>query len=252
MLELIEITARFDGVTALSEVSFSLGEGEFLGLIGPNGAGKTTTLNAISRLYEPASGDIRLGGESLLHRAPHEVIRAGIVRTFQNLALCPRLSVEDNVMLGGLWRSDCGALSYWFGTPRSRAAARQFRAIARDAMAAIGIGHLAHSPVASLSYGARRRVELARCLCAQPRLMLLDEPASGLTDDEASDLVELLKGLRNSHGLSLIVIEHHLDVVMALSDRVVVLDGGKVIAQGPPDEVSRDPHVVEAYLGAGA
>lgn len=152
MLELIEITARFDGVTALSEVSFSLGEGEFLGLIGPNGAGKTTTLNAISRLYEPASGDIRLGGESLLHRAPHEVIRAGIVRTFQNLALCPRLSVEDNVMLGGLWRSDCGALSYWFGTSRlpalPHASFEPLRATPwRRSASAIP----AHSPVASLS-----------------------------------------------------------------------------------------------------
>ncbi len=252
MLRVSGISAKFGGVTALNDVSFGLEQGEFLGLIGPNGAGKTTVLNAISRLCPLTDGEIAFEGVSLLPLRPHEIIRHGIVRTYQNMALCPSITVLANVMLGGLWRHPSAPLAEWFGTPAAR---RRAAAVERDAFAAIqavDIAEAAPLRVDSLSHGMRRKVELARALCAQPRLILLDEPASGLSDAETSELVGLMQRLRGSHGLTMIVIEHDMDVVMALSDRIVVLDGGRVIADDTPDAIAVNPVVLEAYLGEPA
>ncbi|TAK82085.1 MAG: ABC transporter ATP-binding protein [Betaproteobacteria bacterium] len=252
MLEVKGITAIFGGVTALSAVSFGVEQGEFLGLIGPNGAGKTTVLNAISRLSTLADGDIEFEGASLLPMRPHEIIRRGIVRTYQNMALCPTMSVLANVMLGGLWRRPSSAFAEWLGTPAARQRSTEVERDAIEAMRAVGIVDAALARVDSLAHGMRRKVELARALCAHPRLILLDEPASGLSDQEAEELVALIRRFRSSLGLTMIVIEHHMDVVMALSDRIVVLDGGRVIAEGIPSAVAANPAVLEAYLGQPA
>ncbi len=252
MLRVSGISARFGGVTALSDVSFGLNQGEFLGLIGPNGAGKTTVLNAISRLCSLADGEIAFDGASLLSLRPHEIIRRGIVRTYQNMALCPPMSVLANVMLGGLWRHPSAPLAEWLGTPAARRRAATVERDAFEAMRAVGIAEAAALRVDSLPHGMRRKVELARALCAHPRLVLLDEPVSGLSDAETAELVALLQRLRGSHGLTMIVIEHHMDVVMALSDRIVVLDGGRVIADDTPEAIAVDPVVLEAYLGEPA
>lgn len=249
LLQVGGLSVRFGGVQALSNVTFSVGIGNFVGLIGPNGAGKTTVLNIISRLYEPSAGAIRFEGVDLLSRPGHGVIDLGIVRTFQNIALCPGMSVRSNVTLGGYHRVRCGPVAEWLQLPSARAAARALSEQADYAMGLVGIEKESEADVGSLSHGTKRKVELARALCARPKLLMLDEPASGLTDEEAFELVDLLKDLRSRLGLTVIVIEHHLDVVLALSDRLVVMDMGRVIADGPPDQVTNEPAVVEAYIG---
>jgi ABC-type branched-subunit amino acid transport system ATPase component len=244
------LSVNFGGVLALSDVSFSVARGDFIGLIGPNGAGKTTVLNIISRFYRPSHGKITFDGADLLAQRAHEIIGLGISRTFQNLALCPSLSVRRNVMMGGFAKRRCAFSVEWLQLPAARAAATRLGEQADEAIALIGLESLSDAPVGTLSHGSKRKVELARALCAQPTLLMLDEPASGLTDEEMADLVALLTRLRRTLGLTIIVIEHHLDVVLALSDRLIVLDMGRVIAAGDPDRVTNDPAVLEAYLGS--
>lgn len=249
LLKLDGVGVRFGGVQALSDVTFSVRSGEFVGLIGPNGAGKTTVLNIISRLYQPSAGAIRFSGKNLLSHPAYSIIALGIARTFQNIALCPGMSVRRNVILGGYHRARRSAIAEWLQLPSSRSAARQLYEQADQAIALVGLVEQADAEVGSLSHGTKRKVELARALCARPKLLMLDEPASGLTDDESLELVDLLKELRRRLDLTVIVIEHHLDVVLALSDRLVVMDMGRVIADGPPDRVTNEPAVIEAYIG---
>jgi branched-chain amino acid transport system ATP-binding protein len=249
LLDVSGLTVRFGGVTALHDATFTVGDGSVCGLIGPNGAGKTTLFNCISRLAEPAAGSIRFDGTELLDKRAHEIAALGIARTFQHLALVPALSVRENVMLGAHHRHRSGFAAAALRLPGIGREERAMRTDADEALERVGLHAFAERPVAGLAYGQLKRVELARALCERPRLLMLDEPASGLSHGEVDELVDLLAGLGD---LTLLIVEHHMGMVMRVCDQLVVLDFGQVIASGGPEEVQRDERVVEAYLGAPA
>jgi len=249
LLRVHDVRVRFGGIVALDGVSFSVAPGRLVGLIGPNGAGKTTLFNCVSRLYECDSGEIAFDGAPLLAAARHEVAARGIGRTFQNLALFRSMSVLDNVMVGHHSRTRGGFLANALRLP---SAVREDRAAHDKAQSLIGVlGLEAHAatPVAELPFGTQKRVELARALAAEPKLLLLDEPASGLNHEEVEALGTLVQDLRNRFSLTVLLVEHHMGLVMRISDRVVALNFGRVVAEGTPDEVRRHPDVISAYLG---
>jgi branched-chain amino acid transport system ATP-binding protein len=251
LLEVTGIEVRFGGVVALAGLDMAVEEHQICALIGPNGAGKTTMFNVVSRLYQPSAGHVRFDGADLLSMPPHRIAKAGIARTFQNLALVPGLSVLDNVRVGAHSRTHGGFWTAGLVIPGRGSE----RAVTEEAMAVLErlqLAHLAPRPCAGLPYGTLKRIEIARALMSRPRLLMLDEPASGLTHGEVDELGDLIRSLRDQLDLSVLLVEHHMGMVMRISEHIVVMEFGQKIAEGTPDEVRADSRVIAAYLGATA
>ena len=248
-LEVQGARLAFGSVVAYDDVSFTVAPGELFAVIGPNGAGKTSLFNTLSRVYEPTEGALRFHGEDLLRRRPRELAGLGIARTFQNLGLFPELSVLENVLVGRhhLMRSGPILGGLWLGP--ARAEERRHRAAALDALRFFDMEDHAARPVGSLPYGLRKRVEFARALAMEPRLLLLDEPVAGMESSERAEMTELVRRMHRERELTILLVEHDMGMVMSVAQRVLVLDFGKTVAIGTPAEVQRDERVIKAYLG---
>lgn len=243
------VGVHFGGVSALDGLSFSIEEGQLAALIGPNGAGKTTLFNVVSRIYEASEGAVTFDGRDLLAMPAHSIAELGVGRTFQNLALVPGLTVLENVMVGAHSRSSGG---FWSAILRFPQAAEERRVATRahEILERLSLDHLAGRPCAGLPYGTLKRIEFARALAGKPRLLMLDEPASGLTHGEVDELGALIRQIRDEFDLTVLLVEHHMSMVMAISEKIVVMDLGTKIAEGDPAAVRDDPAVISAYLGA--
>jgi branched-chain amino acid transport system ATP-binding protein len=250
LLDASGVSLRFGGVDALSDVTFQVAPGELFGLIGPNGAGKTSILNCLNGVYKPQQGTITLAGRSLLAMRPHETAEAGVARTFQNLALFANLTVFDNLMLGRHHLMRTGTLggSLWWGRARREEIVHRRRCA--EIIDLLDLGAYRRLPVGMLPYGIQKRIELGRALAMDPVLLLLDEPVAGMNNEETEDMAAHIMEIREELDMGIILVEHHLDLVMDLVDRVMVIAFGRVVATGSPDEVQRDPQVIAAYLGA--
>jgi branched-chain amino acid transport system ATP-binding protein len=248
VLEVSGVTVRFGGLTALDAVSLAVEPGDIVGVIGPNGAGKTTLLNVLCGFVRPNEGQVLIDGRPYPHLRPHQLAGLGIARTLQGVGLFERLSAIENVMTGANCRATAGFFSALAGLPRSERDERRLREEARQALDRVGAGAVADARPGELPYGMRKRVALARALAARPKLLLLDEPASGLSEGELSELGDLIRELAAE--TSLVIVEHHMDLMMSVCRSLVVLDFGKVISRGSPAEIQADPAVATAYLGA--
>lgn len=249
LLRVQEITVRFGGIIALDCVSFDVPRNKVCGLIGPNGAGKTTLFNCLSRLYQYQSGDLLFDGQSITQTPVHHMSELGIGRTFQNLAMFNTMTVRQNILIGAHARSKQGFISNMLKTPASRAEEKKLVSDANDLLERLKLADYADRAVGDLPFGIQKRVEFARALASQPKMLLLDEPAAGLNHTELTDLAHFIRSVRDDMGITVLLVEHHMNLVMDVSDWIVVLNFGKKIAEGTPKEIQSNPEVIRAYLG---
>jgi len=248
LLEVQDLVVRFGGVTALNKVNLHVSEGEIAALIGPNGAGKTTVFNIVTGYYQPTEGQVKLDGESIIGLKQHKIARKGLARTFQNIRLFGDMTAKENIATAADSLNNTGLLDALFGTPRSRRAERFSMAKADELLELVGLTHRGGQLARNLPYGDQRRLEIARALALNPKVLLLDEPAAGFNPQEKEELGQLIKKIRDT-GYAVLLIEHDMSLVMKISDRVSVLDFGQKIAEGTPSQIQKDQNVIDAYLG---
>ncbi len=248
LLRTDQLTKSFGGLTAVCRLNLRVHRGEISCLIGPNGAGKTTVFNVVTGIYRPDGGDVLFNGESISGKKPHQIVSKGIARTFQNIRLFSNMTCLENIMAGQHCRASAGVWSSVFGTSRQKEEEKRIRDVAESRLRLVGLWKFKDEPAKNIAYGSQRMLEIARALATQPKLLVLDEPSSGLNDRETEDLIDFLKSLLKED-LTIFIIEHDMKVVMEISDWVTVMDEGRKIAEGTPEEIYNNPVVIEAYLG---